>query len=92
MASDDISVTQWRDAETLGGWPEAAGGAVELDAISDAVIWDDQACRVKPGREPGTGPANVTRITSQCSIPEDRALWSATRVTEALRTGILLGR
>ncbi len=86
MASDDISVTQWRDAETLRMALEAAGmGLWSWDAISDVVIWDDQACRVF-GREPGTGPANFSEYLTALH-PEDRALVRDS-VTEALRTGI----
>ncbi len=86
MAGDDISVTQWRDAETLRMALEAAGmGLWSWDAISDLVIWDDQACRVF-GREPGTGPANYSDYLTVLH-PEDRALVRDS-VTEALRTGI----
>ncbi len=86
MATDDISVTQWRDAETLRMALEAAGmGLWSWDAISDAVIWDDQACRVF-GREPGTGPANYSDYLTVLH-PEDSGLVRES-VTEALRTGI----
>jgi two-component system, cell cycle sensor histidine kinase and response regulator CckA len=65
---------------------EAAGmGLWSWDAISDAVIWDDQTCRVF-GREPGTGPANYSDYLTVLH-PEDRALVEAS-VTEALRTGV----
>ncbi len=86
MAHDDISVTQWRDAETLRMALEAAGmGLWSWDPISDAVIWDDQTCRVF-GREPGTGPANYSEYTTALH-PEDRAMVRES-VTEALRTGV----
>ena len=86
MASDDISVTRWRDAATLRMALEAAGmGLWSWDAISDAVIWDNQTCRVF-GREPGTGPANYSEYLTALH-PEDRALVRES-VTEALRTGV----
>jgi two-component system, cell cycle sensor histidine kinase and response regulator CckA len=86
MASDDISVTQWRDAETLRMALEAAGmGLWSWDAISDAVIWDDQTCRVF-GREPGSGPANYSEYLAVLH-PEDR-LAVRDSVTGALRTGV----
>jgi PAS domain S-box-containing protein len=86
MAGDDISVTQWRDAETLRMALEAAGmGLWSWDAISDVVIWDDQTCRVF-GREQGTGPANYSDYLTALH-PEDRALVRES-VTEALRTGV----
>jgi two-component system, cell cycle sensor histidine kinase and response regulator CckA len=86
MASDDISVTQWRDAETLRMALEAAGmGLWSWDAISDAVIWDEQACRVF-GREPGNGPANYSEYLAVLH-PDDRAAVSES-VTQALRTGV----
>ncbi len=86
MASDDISVTKWRDAETLRMALEAAGmGLWSWDAISDAVIWDDQTCRVF-GREPGTGPPNYSEYLTVLH-PEDRALVRES-VSEALRTSV----
>jgi two-component system, cell cycle sensor histidine kinase and response regulator CckA len=86
MTGDDISVSQWRDAESLRMALEAAGmGLWSWDAISDAVIWDDQTCRVF-GREPGTGPANYSEYLTALH-PEDRALVGES-VTEALRTGV----
>jgi two-component system cell cycle sensor histidine kinase/response regulator CckA len=85
-ATDDIAVTQWRDAETLRMALEAAGmGLWSWDAVSDTVIWDDQTCRVF-GREPGTGPATYTEYLTALH-PEDCAAVRES-VAEALRTGV----
>jgi len=86
MATDDISVNQWRDTETLRMALEAAGmGLWSWDAISDTVIWDDQSCRVF-GCEPGTGPGTYAEYLTLVH-PEDR---TAVRdsVAEALRAGV----
>ena len=86
MATDDIAVTQWRDAETLRMAVEAAGlGLWSWDAISDTVVWDDQTCRVF-GREPGTGPISYTEYLAAIH-PEDRSAVGES-VAEALRTGV----